>query len=448
MPVFLGDGVLVGYSVIKAHWLDIGAKDPYSTDTVDLHQEGTIFPGVKLFSRGQRVEDIYRLVLANSRVPKLIAGDLNAQIVGVRAAADALVALVSRFGLEVFRASVERMFDHGEAVVRSYFEQIPDGRYVGEGTLDNDGITDEPVPFEVVLEVEGSTVRLDYSGVPDQRPGPINCPIGGTVSASRLAISALAGGGDSPHEGQFRPLEVVVRPGSMFCPIEPAPSFLYVWPAMHAIEAVYHAVSKAMPEKVPAGSGGCLCGLIWWGRRRETDEPWADGAPHPIGQGAHNLGDGGNSMMHITESTTRFSPVEVWEAKNPWLVEKMELAPDSCGPGRFRGGLGVDLVFQMTEDAYVTSIIDRTKNPPYGLQGGLPARPNHAAIRAPDGSRRQVTKATRQQVLAGGAFELRTGGGGGFGPPAEREPAAVLEDIKEGYISEEHARRYYPHAFD
>src|SRR6059058_5123140 len=122
MPVFLPEGELVGYAAIKAHWLDIGGKEPYSTDTVDVFQEGTIFPGVKLYSRGEIVRDIYRMALANSRVPKMVAGDINAEVVGVRTAATAMLRLVERYGLETFETSVERMFDHGEAVVRSYFE--------------------------------------------------------------------------------------------------------------------------------------------------------------------------------------------------------------------------------------------------------------------------------------------------------------------------------------
>src|SRR5436190_15164495 len=127
MPVFLDDELLIGYATIKGHWLDIGGKEPYSTDTVDVFQEGTIFPGVKLYSRGTLVKDIYRMALANSRVPKMVAGDVNAEVVGVRTGAAAFLRVVERYGLEAFSDSVERMFDHGEAVVRSYFEKIPDG---------------------------------------------------------------------------------------------------------------------------------------------------------------------------------------------------------------------------------------------------------------------------------------------------------------------------------
>src|SRR5262249_61648737 len=132
---------------------------PYSTDTVDVFQEGTISPGVKLYSRGELVPDIFRMATANSRVPKMVAGDINAEVVGVRTGAAALLRVVQRYGLDAFRESVERMFDHGEAVVRSYFEKIPDGRYVGHGVMDDNGITPDPGPVDGVLEGDGSTVR-------------------------------------------------------------------------------------------------------------------------------------------------------------------------------------------------------------------------------------------------------------------------------------------------
>jgi N-methylhydantoinase B len=448
MPVFLDDETLIGYSAIKAHWMDIGAKQIYCTDTTDIWQEGTIFPGVKLYRKGALQEDIFKMALANSRLATYVEGDINAEIVGVRTGAAAFIRLVERYGLERFGQSVERMFDHGEAVVRNYFEQIPDGRYVGYGEMDNDGISDDPIPFEVVLEVDGSTCRLDFSSAPDARPGPVNCPIASTVSASRVVMTMLAGGGEAPNEGHFRPLEVVARPGSMFHCLSPSPCFLYGWPAMQATEAVMNAVSKAMPDRVVACSGGDLCALVWYGFREATGEFWGDGSPHPVGQGASAHGDGASSLLHMIESATRFSPSEVWEARNPWLMERFELAPDSGGPGKFRGGLGPDMFFYFFEDAACTSTVERTKNAPWGLSGGLPARANACVLRLPDGTRLPIAKATDLKTPKGSTVELYCGGGGGYGDPAERDPEAVREDLREGYITEAHAREHYPHAFD
>jgi N-methylhydantoinase B len=446
-PAFLDSGELVGYAVIKAHWLDIGGKEPYATDTVDMFQEGTIFPGVKLVSRGRMVRDVYRMALANSRVPKAVAGDINAELVGVRTGVAGLLRVVERYGVEAFQASVERMFDHGEAVVRSWFERIPDGIYRGRGTLDDDGVSDERIDFEVDVAVEGSSVRIDYSRAPDQRPGPVNSGLPKTVSSSRVAISMIAGGGEWPTEGHFRPIEVVTRPGSLFHPLRPAPTFIGGWAAIGAIDAIYDALGQAVPEAVTAASGGDICSLVWWGRRAATGEPWADGSPHPVGQGASVRGDGAHSLMHVSESATRIAPSEVWESRNPWLIERAEIAPDSGGAGRHRGGNGLDLDIRLLEDAEITTVVDRTRTPPRGLAGGGEARPNGADLRLPDGTTIPCAKATRLAAPAGSVFELRTGGGGGYGPAAQRDPEAVHEDVREGYVTEAHARQAYPHAY-
>ena len=448
MPVYLPEGELVGYAAIKAHWLDIGAKEIYCTDTTDVFQEGTIFPGVKLYRRGELVEDIQKMAVANSRLPKFVLGDINAEVAGVRAGGRELVRLVQRYGLEVFSNCVERMYDHGEAVVRSYIEKLPDGRYVGRGVMDDDGISDEEIPFEVMLEIEGTTARLDFSNAPAARPGPVNCPIASTVSAARVIMTMLAGGGEAPNEGHFRPIEVVARPGSMFAAQKPQPCFLYGWPAMQATEAVLNAVAEAMPEAVCACSGGDLCAALWYGVREDTGQFWGDGSPHPVGQGASIHGDGQSARLHHIEAATRFAPLEVWEAKNPWLMEFCELAPDSGGPGRNRGGLGPDMAFRFLEDAFAISTIERTKNAPWGLEGGGEGRPNSGELRLPDGTVKPIAKATGLALPKGSVFVFHCGGGGGYGAPSDRPREKVLEDLREGYITEEHARRHYPHAFN
>ena len=448
MPVFLHDEELIGYTAIKGHWLDIGGKEPYSTDTVDVFQEGTIFPGVKLYSRGELVKDIYRMAIANSRVPKMVAGDINAEVVGVRTAAAALLRLVERYGLETFEQSVERMFDHGEAVVRSYFEKLPDGRYIGHGVMDNDGISDEPVPFEVTLEVDGSTVRVDFSAAPDARPGPVNCPIPSTVSASRIAISMLAGSGQSPNEGHFRPIEVIARPGSMFHPQAPSPCFLYGWPAMQAMEVIYEAVSKAMPEAVPACSGGDICALVWWGVRddgralgRRIAAPGRPGRvdPRRRGEQPHPPRRGRDALL-ADRGLGGEEPLAAREGR--------------AGARLRRGRAGTAAASAST----CSSTRARTCTSPPRSSGRRPrpggsreveaARANRAALRLPDGTRTFFGKATRLLVPKGATLELYNGGGGGYGPAAERDAAAVLDDVREGYFSEAFSRRHYPHAFE
>jgi N-methylhydantoinase B len=167
----------------------------------------------------------------------------------------------------------------------------------------------------------------------------------------------------------------------------------------------------------------------------------------PIGKGAHAGGDGANSLIHLIEAATRVTPTEVWEAKNPFILERVELASDSGGVGEHRGGLGVDYFFEMLESGWLTSTMERTKNAPWGIAGGGEGRPNGVAIRLPDGSRSTFAKATRRALPKGSVFEVYCGGGGGFGDASRRDPQSVLDDLREGYITEDHARRFYPHAF-
>lgn len=233
----------------------------------------------------------------------------------------------------------------------------------------------------------------------------------------------------------------------MFHPVSPAPCFIYGWPALQAIEIIYRALAEAMPGAVPASSGGCICSCVWWGVHPKTGKAWMDGAPHPVGQGAWRGGDGG-TMLHIAESATRFTPIEVWETRNPWVVEHMRLAPDSGGPGRWRGGAGIDYRFRMLADTYVTTVFERSEFPPWGLEGGGEGRANRAELAVTGQPAQNISKATGVLVPAGERLDLFTGGGGGYGPPAERPRADVEADLADGYITEDFARRHFPHVFD
>ena len=442
MPVFF-EKEIIAYTAIKAHWLDIAGKEPYSTDTVDVFQEGTVYPGVKLFSKGELVEDIYKMCLANTRVPNSVAGDINAQAIGVKAGATALKRIVSKYGLTTFREASEEIFDAGEMIVRNYLKKIPNGEYSGSGQMDSNGVEEGLVPFDLKVIIEDEKVILDMSNAPPQQNGPINCPLPSTVSTARVAMSMLAGSNEAPNEGFFRPIEVITKPGTLFHPLSPAPCFLYGWPALQAIEVIYKALGTKFPEKVPASSGGCINGIVYWGQREKSGEPWADGSPHPVGQGASYFGDGA-TCMHHAESATRFAPAEVWENRNPWLINRVELIQDSCGAGKNRGGLGVYFEITMLEDTFATTVCERVKFPPWGLNGGKEALANNCFVIDQDEKSIEVPKATRIPITKGKRILLQCGGGGGYGDPKERETAKVLDDYKQGYISENYIEKYYP----
>jgi N-methylhydantoinase B len=440
------DGNLVGYICSKAHWMDIGAKDPYCTDTTDVFQEGIVLPGVKLYRRGERNPDIFRVILANSRAPRACEGDLNAQVTSAQLGTRLLAKLVERHGADTFWLAVARMFDHGEAQMRSFLEMIPDGAYSGTGRMDDNGLDTVPISFEVGIEVKGSGIVVDFSRVPDAQLGPTNCPMPSTVSGSRVAIMMLARGNVLPNEGHFRPIEVITRPGSMFHPVSPQPCFLYGWPLMAAMEAINEAVSRAGDGLAPSGSGGDHLGFLVYGRGGEHDELWTGGSIMSVGYGAHAGGDGG-TMFVPALAFARLIPMEIDETKSPLVYESMEFIPNSGGAGRWRGGMGWRREYRIVEDCHAISTIEGRKVSPRGQRGGLPGTPNKLSIAQQPGEFRDCGKGTGIKLAKGTQIVTDAGGGGGYGPPSERDPAAVRNDLREGYITEAHARTHYPQAF-
>lgn len=447
VPAFL-DGELVGFAVNKAHHLDLGATSMFVTDSTDVWQEGAIYPSVRLYRAGVRNEDLYRTMLANTRLPDSLEGDLYAQIAACHVACQALGRTYRRYGYDTVMAAADALFDHSEGVMREVIGNIPDGVYRVSAEIDNDGITDDSIPYDVIVEVSGTELVVDLSNAADQTAGPINAPLACTVSCVRCAILAVAGIHDGANEGYFRPIAIRTRQGSVFNCLPPAPMFMYAWPMITAIDHIHRALAAAIPDRIP-GQTGCDVGtMLAWGFR-EDGTFWGDGANHPGGQGAARAhGDGGSPLMHISCSGTRTCPVEVLEARTPFLAEKVELAVDSAGNGRFRGGPGVDTHYRVLRDLFVTLPWERVKPKPYGLEGGGDARPNHVAIDFADGTSTSYLKASAISVPAGSLVRLETGGGGGVGDPGDRDPDAVRADVEQGYITEEAARRDYPHAFE
>jgi N-methylhydantoinase B len=446
VPVFQPDGELVGYAANKAHWLDVGAKAPYCTDTTDVFQEGVVIPGVKLYKAGKLNEDVHRMVLANCRFAKAVNGDINAQVASCHVGARELLRVITRFGAETFAACVERMFDHGEHVSREFIKSIPDGTYRAACHMDNSGLDDNPIRFEVVVTVSGTDVRMDFSHAPLAQRGPINCPLPSTVSAARIALVMMAGGAhETPNEGHFRPLQVVTRPGSMFHPVEPQPCYLYGWPVMSAMEGIFEAISAAADGKLPSGSAGDIMGVLFYGARSGTGEPFIGGQALPVGQGALPFADGAVLYVPALAQSQMQSP-ELQEAKAPILFEKWELTPDSGGAGRFRGGSGWELHYRLLEDVMLISTVERTKVPSWGQRSGLPGLPNRFEIDFADGHTETVLKTTDRPVPAGSRFRVYCGGGGGYGDPAERVPEAVQRDLMNGLVTLDYVRRYHPHA--
>jgi N-methylhydantoinase B len=446
MPVFRDNGDLVGYAANKAHWLDIGAKAPYCTDTTDVFQEGVVIPGLKLYRQGVLNEDVHRMIMANCRFPIPVDGDLSSQVASCHVGARELLRIIERFGYDVFLVCIERMFDHSERMVRTFISGIPDGTYSATCHMDNNGLDNEPVEFNLAVTVRGSGMQMDFSNVPDAQKGPINCPFPSTVSIARITLAMIAGSAhETPNEGYFRPLEVITKPGTMFHPVPPQPCYLYGWPLMSAMEGLFQALATATNGRLPSGSAGDIAAVKLYGYRRSSGEPFFSGGSMPVGQGALPHADGAILFVaSLAQSQTR-SP-ELQEVKAPVYYEKWEITPDTAGPGEFRGGSGWELHFRVLEDVSLISTIERTKIPAWAQRGGLSGAPNRLEIDFPDGRTEVVLKVTDRHIPAGSRLRIYCGGGGGYGPPSARAKDAVNRDLLAGVVTTEHAKRFYSHA--
>jgi N-methylhydantoinase B len=446
VPGFI-DGELVAYSAIKAHHLDVAAMAPFVSNSTDLYQEGTIYPGVKLYRAGVRDDDLFRLMLANTRLPDSAAGDLNAQIGACRVGLGALVTLIESHGLERFEAAVDVILDASEAAMRQQLSTFPPGRYTSTVVHEHNGIEPVMLAYEVAVEIDGDGITVDLTGAPDAQPGPVNAPHVGVVSAIRCAMMALAVSDGRANEGYFRPLSIRTREGSMFAPSRPAPCALASYPLYILIEGINEAIAQALPDRMSGGFDMCVS-LVMWGLDHQR-EFWADsvnivgGAP-----AAAVYGDAGGPLMPIACSGVRLVSWEVWEAKTPMLVRSAEFAQDSCGTGRFRGGPGIDLVLEALADMELTVVNERSQIPPFALAGGTRGRRNQVVLRAPGCDPIELAKETGVAVPAGSRVEVLTGGGAGFGPHADRDAVTVAIDVSAGYLSEERARAEFSHAFE
>ncbi len=445
VPGFL-DGEIVAYAAIKAHQLDVGAKAPFVSDSTDLFQEGTIYPGIRLYRAGVLDDDVYRTMLANTRLPASAAGDLGAQVGACRAGLGALLELIQRYGLEQFDAAVDVIFDASEARMRERLAELPPGRYTGTIVHEHNGHEAVMLPWEVAVEIDQDGITIDLTDAPDQQPGPVNSPYIGVVSAIRCAMMALAIDDGRANEGYFRPIKLETRPGSMFDPVRPAPTGLASYPMYILIEGINEAIGTALPERMPGGFDMCVS-LVLWGLD-EKSSFWADsinivgGAP-----AAAVYGDGGGPLMPVACSGLRGVSWEVWEAKTPMVVEHADFAADSPGAGLHRGGPGIDFAVSALLDMELTVVNERSQVPPFALAGGERGRRNEAIVHLPDGSSREYAKVTGVPLPKGSRIEIRTGGGAGWGPPAERPADAVHADVTAGLLTEIAARRLYPHAF-
>ncbi len=440
---------VVGFAITRAHWRDLGGKDAaYTVDSTEIYQEGLRLGVVKLADRGKIRADVVDILARNTRLPLPLKGDMHAQIAACRIGERRYHQLLDRFGLDTIRRSMQAVFATTEALEREAIAQIPNGVYEAEGYQDNDFQSDELVPVKVKVTVRGSEMVVDTHGSSPQRHACTNCGHAQTVSAVRLAYKFLIRPDAGVTGGSFRPLAVEVEPGSIFAAQEPAACLQYGTHTMLLVDLIIKALAPVLPERVTAGLPGDAWNVIMVQRRPDGRIVAAWGESTAGGWGANAHADGESALIHSAAGDFRNFPVESMENKCPLLIRRYGLGVDSGGPGRQRGGLNIVREYEVLADHVDVSLwFDRTHTPSWGLFGGQDGAVPQVIINPGKADERRLLKVNHLPLKAGTVFRVQTGGGGGYGPPRERPPERVRQDLLDGYISRRSAEEDYGVSF-
>ncbi|TMJ04699.1 MAG: hydantoinase B/oxoprolinase family protein [Bacillati bacterium ANGP1] len=444
-PVFFGDR-MVAFAIAVAHWSEVGGKVPgsLSPDATEVYQEGVQFPQLRLFRGGELVNEVVEIIAANVRLPKMSLGDLNAEIAAVRIADARLQEICSRYGVDTLLATFADILDHGERMSRQAVREIPDGVYTADDRIDGDGITASQIPIHVSVTVAGDEMTIDFTGTSPSVAGPINCARGALMSACKTIFKAITDPQAPSNEGWFRPLRIVVPDDTVFSATKPTPTGWYYEGSAYVSELVWKALAPAAPHRLTAGSYVSLCASYIVGFDPRSNELFVHIEPHNGGWGAGIDKDGESGLIATTDGDTYNYPVELVEGKFPLRLERYSFnVEDGVGAGRFRGGYGLVREYRiLTNRAGTYASIGRSIERPWGVATGLDGTVNYMEILA-DGQRYRGARVPHTPLQEGSLVRIVTGGGGGYGPPTERDPDRVLNDVLDDLITPAQARTIY-----
>ena len=447
MPIFV-DGRVVAFSANKAHWTEVGGKDPgsWTTDSTDVWQEGLQFPCIKLVDKGEPIQSLLDLIEANVRTPAMTLGDVWGQIASCRLGGLRFQELCQKHGLQAVLDAIDILLDYGESMVKLELANLPPGVYEAEDWIDDDGLTDEPHRCQVKVTVTEDSFICDFTGSAPQTPGPINCTWTGLVSAVRLVFKALTDPHIPANEGTFRPMKVVCPEGTVLTAKRPAPVSTYWETMIFAADLVWKALAPVVPHRLSAGHFLSVCADVTYTIHPDTGLPAILVEPNAGGWGASFDQDGEGGLVCVGDGETYILPLEVTEAIYGIQVDRFEFNTAPGGEGKYRGGRGLIRDYRILSDqgGFITATFGRHKFLPWGVDGGRDGSRNAVQIIFADG-REPVTvgKTARFPLQKGDVARLITGAGGGWGDPKERDREAVLADLRAGLISEETAREVY-----
>ncbi len=449
-PVFR-EGRVEWFTGTLIHVADLGGSSSGGIvpNATDVFSEGLQLPPVRLYDAGEPVEDLHRLLALNSRTPDRVMGDVGALVAGVHVATERMEELAERFGTERLKAGIESYIAGAEQRFRDELEELAEGTYLGEYTIDGDGIEHEREPVvrvrvEVggVLGSDGFSIRLDFSETDDQALGAINAGFSQALTGALYAVRCFVDPSIPMNEGCFTPIDVIFRKGSLLDPHAPAACGGRVVAVTAVCEAVVAALSQARPELATAASSVIHPYTLAAPSRLE---PWLLLSYEYGGLGARRGSDGPSATGSFFLGGRNTVPqIEPLEATLPIVFERQRLMPDSGGAGKWRGGLGVETRIRVLNETEFAMRNDRVKRPPCGREGGDDGLPGDQYAIEVDGQTRPLPpKAANLRLAAGEVFVLTTSGGGGLGEPRERDRERVEDDVVEGLVTEQAAMERY-----
>lgn len=442
-----GQGDIVGYFCVLMHWMDVGGimvGSSTSTSTTEIFQEGIQFRTVKLMHQGVRSDDMFRMIRYNTRFPEELIGDVEAQIAGCLLGRDMVAEVVQKYGVAQFENAVAAMRNHARRLSQVAIEAAPQGEFSAYAFLDNDGVTlDKIVPIGVKVRLDGKRLTVDYHNVADQLDGPMNAGRnGGAVAAARIALKYLISPDEPLNEGDFDFLDVEIPEGKFLSAKRNAPLGLSGHMIPTTVDTILRAMSEPFPDRTAAAHHGTYGAYAFHGISAQTGEPFFHLDTSVGGWGASASMDGYGPSRSNVHGDTSDVPIEVQEAYYPFRFVSYRLRRDSGGPGKYRGGLGVEKTYLVTGQCRLTLKIDRTKCAPWGVAGGREGYVSKVDIFKTDGTHIESFKGT-YDLDDGDRIVICTGGGGGYGNPWERDIERVETDLRLGYVSRESASRDY-----
>ena len=435
---------LIGYVGAVAHHSDLGGASPggVAGGLTEVFAEGLCFPFVRLYIGGEENPDLFAMIENNIRAPHKTLGDLRAQASACLTGIRRYLEVIGRFGLDTIEACNELLIEETEQRLLAGLDRLPDGEFIGEEVVDDDGISDQPIPIKVIVRKQGRAVTVDLSECADQVAGNINCPLATTLAAVQYGFFVALDRNVTPNHGCFNIIEIKTRKGSIVDPQRPAATAARTNVSLKIQEATLMALGKMLPGQMIAPSHGQISHVAFVGHDPVTDKTFVYNDIFGGGAGARPTQDGRDAQdTHLARFMN--TPTEMIEHEYPVRCHGYRLVPDSGGAGQYRGALGVERDVEVLVDNVVFSRYgDRQKHPVQGAEGGGPGQPGRFVLN-PDNEARTLKSKGINKLKRGDIVRITTPGGGGFGDPSKRDKQALAQDLADGKLTPEHVRNEY-----